>query len=247
MSRSVRWILPLCFSSLFWAFSFGLNAPLASLWIRDGNSRGNFYPEDQVHTLIGLNTSAYYLGIAMATSCVPWLLRCWGYRCLIAGMTISGLTAAAFPWEGSITSWFVIRFLNGMGGALSLIPLESYVNHQSAPERRAQNFGYYAFSFALGMALGYLVVLPLYSQWPRAAFAISGGSPLLGATVVVCWRPAFLSGPAMVEGQGKLAFGAISLGLEVPGARVSWKEGCMRFCPYTCWPLDYLKQMSAGS
>jgi MFS family permease len=197
MSQFPRWIIPLCLASVLWAFSFGLNAPLASVWMRDAG-----YSD----TIIGLNTGTYYLGIALAAVLVPWLMRRWGYRCLVLGMAASGLTAAAFPWGGSLFGWFALRGLNGMAGAISLIPLETYVNHNSPPDRRAQTFGYYAFCIALGMALGTLGGLQMYPTNPRTAFLFGGLAPLLGGVVVLGWRPALATALEDRHGQTPLAF-----------------------------------------
>lgn len=177
---SNRWMVPLCLTSLLWGFSFGLNAPLASLWMQDAGCSD---------TLIGLNTSAYYLGIAVAACAVPWLMRHCGHCSLFLGMVASGLTCVAFPLGESLPGWFLVRGLNGIAGALSLIPLETYVNHTSAPHRRAQNFGYYAFCIALGMGLGTLVGTQMYALLPRTAFLIGGVAAILGGVVVLGWRP----------------------------------------------------------
>jgi MFS family permease len=198
MSRPPGWVVPLCVASVLWAFSFGVNAPLASLWLRDAG---------RSDTLIGLNTGAYYLGIALAAYAVPPLLRRWGYGCLLLGMAASALTAGAFPWGGGLGGWFALRGLNGLAAALSLIPLETYVNRASAPERRSQNFGYYAFCIALGMALGTLVGLQLYAAHPRTAFVLGGVAALLGGAVVLAWRPAFAAAEEERRGKGPLGFG----------------------------------------
>jgi MFS family permease len=198
MARGPRWIAPVCLASLLWAFSFGLNAPLASLWMQDGGCND---------TLKGLNTSAYYLGIAVAAGAVPWLMRRFGHRALLAGMIASGVTAAAFPWGDGLFGWFALRACNGVAGAVSLIPLETFVNRNSAPQRRAQTFGYYAFCVALGMALGTLVGLQLYPLAPRVAFLLGGAAALLGGAVVLAWRPAFPADSEEGEGRTPLEFG----------------------------------------
>jgi MFS family permease len=198
MSRGPRWLVPLCLASLLWAFSFGLNAALAPLWMQDAGWKD---------TLIGLNTSAYYLGIALAAGAVPWLMRRWGHRALLLAMLVSGVTAGAFPWGGGLAGWFALRVLNGVAGAVSLIPLETYVNRNSAPERRAQMFGYYAFCVALGMALGTLVGLQLYPALPRVAFLLGGAAALLGGGVVRNWRPAFPADAEEGHGRAPLEFG----------------------------------------
>lgn len=197
MSRGSRWLVPLCLASLLWAFSFGLNAALAPLWMQGAGWKD---------TVIGLNTSAYYLGIALAAGAVPWLMRRWGDRALLLGMVASGVTAGAFPWGGGLFGWFALRALNGVAAAVSLIPLETYVNRNSAPERRAQMFGYYAFCIALGMALGTLVGLQLYPAAPRVAFLLGGAAALLGGVVIGPWRPD-LSGHAEGHGRTPLEFG----------------------------------------
>lgn len=192
MFTSRHWLIPLCFASLLWAFSFGVNAPLASLWMQDAGASD---------TLVGLNTGTYYLGIALAAGAVPYLMRRRGYRCLWVGMVASGVTAAAFPWGGGGPGWFLLRALNGAAAALSLIPLESFVNYRSPPERRAEAFGYYAFCVALGMALGTLVGLQLYSSFPRTAFVLGGAAALFGGAVVLAWRPDLA--PAAEEHAGR--------------------------------------------
>jgi MFS family permease len=179
---AVRWMAPLCVVSVLWAFSFGVNAPLASVWMQTKGCSD---------TLIGLNTGVYYLGIAVAAIFVPWAMRRWGCAALFMGVSASAVTSAAFPWSGGVPDWFALRGLNGMAGALSLIPLETFVNRQSSEDRRATHFGYYAFCIALGMALGNVTALQMAPSQPRLAFLLGGASALAGAVVVALWRPIF--------------------------------------------------------
>jgi MFS family permease len=213
MPSSVRWLAPLCAASLLWAFSFGVNAPLASLWLqRHGGS----------DTLIGLNTGAYYLGIALAAGLVPRALRRLGPAALLLGMLASGLTAAAFPWGGGVAGWFALRGLNGAAGALSLVPLETYVNHKSPPAKRALFFGFYAFCIASGMALGTLVGLQLFPALPRTAFVLGGAAALLGGAVVAGWRPDFTG--AAEPAAGRAPVGLVRNFLSFGSA---WTQGFM--------------------
>src|SRR5262245_61370390 len=112
---SRRTLALLCLASMGWAFSFGLGAPLASLWLRDAGCSAR---------VIGLNTSAYYLGVAAASAFVPWLMRRANRACVVAGMLADALTTAAFPWFDSPPAWFAFRLVGGAGTALSLIPME---------------------------------------------------------------------------------------------------------------------------
>ena len=78
LTPATRTLVVLCLAAWFWSFSFGLGAPLASVWLKDAG-----YSE----TIVGLNTGIYYLGIALAAIGVPWLMRRWLRGTLIVGMT----------------------------------------------------------------------------------------------------------------------------------------------------------------
>ena len=111
------------------------------MWLSDaGHSDG----------VVGLNTGVYYLGIALTAIAVPWLMRRMGRSCPALGFVLSGATVILFPWGASLFGWFVLRLLNGIGGAMSLIPLETYVNRHSPAEQRSRNFGLYAVAIAAG-------------------------------------------------------------------------------------------------
>jgi MFS family permease len=269
----------LCLSSALWAFSFGLGAPLASLWLWDATPSGalpglatavSVLGRD---TVIGLNTSVYYVGIALAAGLVPRMMRRWGRGCAAAGMVASGLTTLGLPWSGSLGIWFGLRFLNGIAGAMSLIPLETFVNRHSAPEKRARNFGFYAFAVALGWALGSLVGLQMYADAPRLAFAGGGLAGVLAGvnlfgflpwprepveghqrSASLAFRRNFLSfGSAWSQGfleGGMVAFLAVYLRyLGLSDARVGWLTsgimvGVLLFQVPIAWLADHLGRTS---
>src|SRR5262245_1386324 len=95
-----RALVVICLTSVAWAFSFGLGAPLASLWLKDAGASD---------TIIGLNTAIYYAGLAVAALAVPSLMRRFGPFCPVAGMALSGLTVALFPWGSGLAWWFALR------------------------------------------------------------------------------------------------------------------------------------------
>jgi MFS family permease len=175
-----RKLIILCLASASWAFCFGLSAPLASCWLQD---------KGHCNSVIGAQTSVYYLGIALASGFVPWMMRRWGRGCAVAGMVASGLAVAVLPWSRSMEVWFLLRFVNGVAGAMSLIPMESFVNRQSPPGHRTRNFGFYAFAVALGWALGNYVGLQMYPHTPRLAFLIGAGGGILAGLTILCGLP----------------------------------------------------------
>lgn len=174
-SRGRFWaLLHICMASSAWAFEFGLGAPLASLWMKDAGCNS---------TIIGLNTSLYYLGIVLTALVVPWMMRRWGNACPIAGMVASGVTLAVFPWMTSLTGLLLLRFLNGVASAMSLIPTETFVNRFSPPEQRSRTFGFYALAIAIGWALGTFVGVQIYADTPRLAFLFGGVISLIAGLI----------------------------------------------------------------
>ncbi len=171
---SRRLLVLVSLASLGWAFSFGLGAALAPLLLRDAGCSS---------WAIGLNTSLYYLGVAIAAPAVPRLMRRHNRACAVAGMLLDAATTAALPLAGGLAGWHLLRFVAGVGTALSLIPMETLVNHNAPPERRARDFGVYAFCVALGIGLGPVVGLPLYPAGPRLAFALGGAVTLLATAL----------------------------------------------------------------
>jgi MFS family permease len=172
---SRRLLFVLCVASAGWAFSFGLSVPLAALWLEHhGCSQKS----------IGLNSSAYYLGVAAASLVLPALMRRSSRRCVVAGMIADGLTTAFFPFGQLLTIWIGLRLVAGAATALSLIPMETLVNQHAPPNKRAADFGFYAFCVALGIGLGTLIGVWLYPLAPHAAFALGGLVALLSAGLV---------------------------------------------------------------
>ncbi|HZU37432.1 MAG TPA: MFS transporter [Gemmataceae bacterium] len=172
-----RTLALLSLASAGWAFSFGLGAPLASLWLHEAGCSAK---------IIGLNTSVYYLGVAVASLFVPRLMRGSGRACVVSGMIADALTTALFPWGLHPMGWFALRLIAGVGSALSLIPLETLVNHNAPSDRRARDFGIYAFSVALGVGLGSVAGYGLYTLSPQLAFVL-GGLVTLAAAGFIGW------------------------------------------------------------
>lgn len=173
-----RTLLAICLATAAWAFSFGLGTQVITHWLKHQHQASD--------TIIGLNHSTYYLGIAMASLAVPWLTRRLGNHCATAGMVLSGCTLAVFPWGSGLVGWFVVRFLNGVAGAMSLVPLEALVSRDAPPEQRARNFSFYAVALTLGGAAGIWAGLHFYNTGATVPFVLGGLTPM-GAALLL-WR-----------------------------------------------------------
>jgi MFS family permease len=211
VARRPRTLAVLCVVSTAWAFNFGLGAPLASLWLADHGYE---------HHVLGLNTAAYYAGIAVMAAVLPRLMAKSARGCIVTGLIVAALATAPFPLAGGTAGWFALRAAGGAGAALYLIPVESLVNRNAPDARRARDFGLYATAVALGIGVGTAVGLPVYAHAPRLAFALGGWVPLLAVAPVLFGLP----GGGITEeiSTGKVSFSRRD---SVFGFGTAWAQG----------------------
>jgi MFS family permease len=172
-------ILIICLASAGWAFHFGVGTQAISHWLKNEQHLSD--------TVIGFNHSTYYLGLALSSLAVPWLMRRWSRICPPVGMILSGLTLALFPLDNSLAWWFGLRFLNGAAAGLSLIPLETLISRDSATQQRTRNFGFYAVALTLSGALGIWAGLELVTYWGSLAFFLGSIAPTVAGFALAAW------------------------------------------------------------
>jgi MFS family permease len=170
-------LLLICATTAGWAFSFGLGSQVVSHWLKANGA---------TETVIGLAHSFYYFGLAVGSCAVPVLSRRLGPKlCATFGMLGAGATLAVFPWGESEPYWYLLRFLNGWTGAMSLVPLETIVSRDSLPERRTQNFAYYGVALTLGGAIGIGIGLHLYEPGGLLAFFLGSGASVAAGLLLL--------------------------------------------------------------
>lgn len=206
MTRAVALAL-VCLASFGWALGFGVAATLSPLWLRDAGASA---------ASIGTNAALYYLGVAVASPLVPALMRRAGRACVAGGVLLDAVAVALFPLADGLGAWHALRFLGGVGTALSIVPLETLVNRNAAPDRRARDFAAYALCVALGVALGQAAV-PLYPHAPRLAFALGGAVTCAAA----CLCLALPAPPAQEDDAG----GAFPLRPSLFALGTAWAQG----------------------
>ena len=104
-----RALLVICLACVAWAVSFGLGSQVISHWL---SHRG--YSD----TAIGINHTAYYLGLTLAAIFVPALMRRWGRACPVTGMILCAASLALFPYGDGLIGYFVMRLISGAGSAV---------------------------------------------------------------------------------------------------------------------------------
>src|SRR5437870_6113795 len=97
---------------------------------------------------------------------VPWITRRYAKGCDVVGMILSGISLGLFPWGSGTWWWFGLRFVIGVAGAMSLIPLETVVSRDSGLKQRTRNFSFYAVALTLGGAIGIWSGLHCYAIDP---------------------------------------------------------------------------------
>jgi MFS family permease len=189
---NARQLLAICLATWAWSFSFGLGTQVTSHWLKARDAALTIGPIASVvplevggDTFIGLTHSAYYLGLALGSLAVPRLIGRLGHLCTALGMIASGVTLAVFPWASGPGGWLMLRFINGAGGALSLVPLETLVSRDSAPEEKTRNFSFYGVALTLGGAIGIWGGLHFYRPGDTLAFSLGGLLPICAGLIFV--------------------------------------------------------------
>ncbi len=177
MHFGIRQLVVLCLATAFWAFSFGLGSQSATHWLR-----GNGASE----SVIGLNHSCYYFGLALASFAVPRVSRRFGaIACSGGGLVASSVSLALFPCVDVVYGGYLLRFINGCAGALSLVPMETIVSQYSPSTQKTRNFACYGVALTLGGALGIGSGLALLESTAAWIFPLGGSVTFVAAVAVI--------------------------------------------------------------
>ncbi|MEB3282196.1 MAG: MFS transporter [Lyngbya sp.] len=169
-------LLTLYSLSLLFGISLGLFNPLMS----------TFMEQQQVNQIwIGINSTVYFLVIALSTPLVNQLLRLRGIRpVLLLGLLLMGLSASSFPFTSELFLWFILRVLMGFGVCCFLIGGQTALNHFSHETSRTRVSGIYFLALGLGFILGPTLGPQFYNISPQLAF-LMGGMVVMSAFAIV--------------------------------------------------------------
>ena len=141
-------------------------------------------------SLAGLVITIYYLFFALTLVPAGYLVQRFGSRRVMTVgllLTASGLLALVLP--GSLLPLVLGRTCAGIGQALLLIGVQSYILAVAAPERRAQGAAIIVFGFQggmiAGMAIGSLLVVNLGPGGVFALGAVAAALTALYARIVI--------------------------------------------------------------
>jgi MFS transporter, DHA1 family, tetracycline resistance protein len=100
---------------------------------------------------------------------------------LLSALFALGIDYVVMGLAPGLAWLFVGRFVAGIAGA-SYSPAYAYIADITAPEKRAQSFGFVGAAFGLGFVLGPTIGGLLGSLGPRTPFFVAAGLALLNAT-----------------------------------------------------------------
>ena len=222
---SPRTLAAVCLAGLGWAFSFGVGAPLAAFWMR-----GRWLQ----HKIVGLNTSIYFLGAAAAALWAPALMKKAGRWCITLGIVVDALSTALFPLAPGLAIWFLLRVLGGVASAVCLIPMETLINYNASPERRAARLRHLCVLCRFRRRTWHSCRLAALRLVAAMGFRArrTGGVP---AALIAHWglprRHRVGGGEASAPGPVYCTTGSVSAH---PGCKAFSKAGCSPFCPSIC-------------
>lgn len=127
-------------------FSQGMLLPLiAVIFENDG----------MASSLNGLNATALYIGVLIASPLMEAPLRKLGYKplILIGALTVA-LTLFLFPFWKSFWFWFILRLLIGIGDHTLHFATQTWITSTSSEEKLGRNISLYGLFFGLGFAFG---------------------------------------------------------------------------------------------
>nr|WP_245191195.1 MFS transporter [Anoxybacillus suryakundensis] len=161
---------------------------LVSIVMISGLSQGLLLPlisvifeQSGVHSsLSGIHATAMYIGVLIVSPFLERPLRRYGFkRFIMIGGAIVIVSLAMFPMSSSLSFWFVLRLLIGIGDHILHFGSQTWITYASPIHRRGRNISLYGLSFGVGFMIGPLLV-PLVHMHEALPFIVSSLLSLCG-------------------------------------------------------------------
>lgn len=192
------WILVIIVSIS--GFSQGMLLPLvAVIFESDGVSS----------TLNGLNATGLYIGTLLISPFIEQPLRKYGYKpIIVVGGGLVFLSLFLFPFWKSVTFWFFLRLLIGIGDHALHFATQTWITTSTPQHKLGRAMSIYGISFGVGFAVGPLFV-PLVEISESLPFIVSSTLCLVAWSLVFLVKnehPEALMGDAKNNGLSRYKF-----------------------------------------
>ncbi len=125
-------------------------------------------------TLVGLATSAYFVGTLAASLTCGVLVRRIGHKWAFAGAALLGcLSTAALVFVEQTTSWPIIRAVTGYSIGTYYVVVESWFNHATQNRTRGRVLASYETIRLTAVAGGSFLLISLYEALGLSVFLVA--------------------------------------------------------------------------
>ncbi|MFJ7370764.1 MFS transporter [Lysinibacillus sp. NPDC098008] len=109
--------------------------------------------------LNGLHATGLYIGTLLISPFIEQPLRKWGYKPIILiGGALVFISLFAFPLWQSVTFWFILRLLIGVGDNALHFATQTWITSTADHKSLGKGMAIYGLSFSTGFAIGPLMV-----------------------------------------------------------------------------------------
>lgn len=137
----------------------------------------------------GLNAAALYVGSFAMTLLAERTLGALGFKKLVsAGLALVVVSVVLFPLVPSVTFWFILRLMVGIGDSAVHYAAQLWVLLVTPEENRGRNISIYGMSYGLGFSLGPLGI-PLLKLGNSVPFIVLAVLVLLSLLLVLFKLP----------------------------------------------------------
>ncbi|MBI3653579.1 MAG: MFS transporter [Acidobacteria bacterium] len=159
----------------------GLVAPLISIVLAEHGANS---------VMVGLVGTTMFTAFTLASFPLGAAVDRFGPKpILIIGLAVYGVSLLLFAFINSTGLFFVVRAIEGAGGAAISVATETMISQLSGAQERARRMSYYALSVGLGWAAGPLAGALLFKVQVGLPFYASCGFSLLAALAVLTFVP----------------------------------------------------------
>ena len=163
--------------------------------------------------MVGLTGTAMFAAFTLASFPIGAATdRVGPKRILVGGLVIYGVSILLFALIRVTWLFFVVRAVEGVGGAAISVAAETMVNKLSAPDERARRMSHYGLSVGIGWAVGPLAGTLLYEVRPELPFVACCVLSLIAAISAA----ALIHDPGPSSHQVERIFSLLSRKLVVP-------------------------------
>ena len=136
-------------------------------------------------TLVGLSTSAYFLGTLTASLTCGRVVAALGYvRAFALFAVIAALTTASLSIVTPVWLWPLVRALTGIGIGGIYVVLDSWFNHATSNATRGRTYAYYETVRLTSVSIGSFLFIGLSDQVGASVFLATGFLYLLAVVPV---------------------------------------------------------------